>query len=150
VAGLDHPAACAPSGDECLLGDLLAASTDVPGQPIVGQELAYFAVVIGPVQTQALRSFALRLRALDRDRVKRALQQFVIVAVRAGVIEPDRDPCRVREDGALRPLLALSVGFGPVFGPPSGAFVIAPSAARNDQSIPITSSYSNNPWRQIS
>ena len=62
--------------------------------------------------------------------------------------EPDRDPCGVREDRALGPLFALSVGFGPVFGPPSGALVIAPSAAKNDQSIPTVSSYSKSPWRR--
>ena len=39
---------------------------------------------------------------------------------------------------------------GPVLGPPSGALVIAPSADKNDQSIPTTSSYSNSPRRQIS
>jgi len=73
--------------------------------PIVAQQLTDFAVVVGPVQAQALRSFALRLGTLDRDRVKRCLQQLVIVAVRAGVIEPDRDPCGVREDRAFRPLI---------------------------------------------
>ena len=145
MARLDDPPACAPSGHELLVGDLLAARADMRRQPIVGQQLADFAVVVGPIKTQALRSFALRFRALDRDRVKRRLQQLVIVAVRAGVIEPDRDPCGVREDRALRPLLALSVGFGPVFGPPNGALLIAPSAARNDQSIPTCSSYSNSP-----
>ena len=83
-------------------------------------------------------------------RVERVLQQLLVVAVGAVVREPDRDPRGLGEDRALRPLLALSVGFGPVFGPPSGALVIAPSAARNDQSIPTTSSYSSSPWRQIS
>ena len=91
-----------------------------------------------------------RLGALDRDRVQRTLQELVVVAVRALVIESDRDPRAVCEDRAFRPLLALSVGFGPVLGPPSGALVIAPSAATNDQSIPTCSSYSNSPWRQIS
>ena len=42
------------------------------------------------------------------------------------------------------------MGLGPVFGPPKGALVIAPSAASQAQSIPTTLSYSNNPCRQIS
>jgi hypothetical protein len=64
--------------------------------------------------------------------------------------EPDRDARALGEDRALGPLLALSVGFGPVAGPPSGALVIAPSQARNDQSMPTLSSYSSSPRRQIS
>src|SRR5438270_6416374 len=145
MARLDDPPSRAPTGNNRLVGDLLAASADMRRQPIAGEQLADFAVVIRPVKAQALGSCALRCGALDRDRVKRALQQLVIVAVRAGVIEPDRDACGLREYRALRPLLALSVGFGPVSGPPSGALLIAPSAARNDQSIPTCSSYSNNP-----
>ena len=50
----------------------------------------------------------------------------------------------------MRSFLALSVGLGPVFGPPKGALVIAPSAASQAPSIPTTLSYSNNPCRQIS
>jgi hypothetical protein len=118
VTGFDHPAARAPLGNERLLGDLTAACADMPSQPVGSDQLADFAVVIRPVQAEALGSFALRLRALDRDRVQGALQQLVIVAVRAGVIEPDRNPSGVGEDRALRSLLALSVGFGPVYGPP--------------------------------
>ena len=67
------------------------------------------------------------------------------MAIGAFMREPDRDSCGLRENRALRPLLARSVGFGPVFGPPSGALVIAPSAASHSQSMPTTSSYSSNP-----
>jgi hypothetical protein len=72
------------------------------------------------------------------------------VAVSTIVRESDRDARRLAENRALRPPLARPVGFGPVLGPPNGALVIAPSHERNDQSIPIFWSYSNNPWRQIS
>src|SRR6266545_4390132 len=81
-----------------------------------------------------------RLGPLDRDRVERALQQLVVVAVGALVLEPDRDSLAFAEDRPLRPFLALSVGLGPVFGPPSGALLSAPSAASQAQSIPITAS----------
>jgi len=112
---------------------------------VVADQLTDGGVVIRLVQADALRLLWGRLRALDRDRVERALQQLVVVAVRAVVIEPDRDARALCEDRALRPPLALSVGFGPVFAPPSGALLIAPSADRNDQSMPTTSSYSKSP-----
>ena len=64
--------------------------------------------------------------------------------------QPDRDPRSLAENRTFRPFLALSVGLGPVFGPPNGALVIAPSAASQAQSIPTTRSYSSSPCRQIS
>jgi hypothetical protein len=145
VASLDHPATGTPAGDANLFGDLLATSTDVRRQLVGGDQLADLGVVICLVQADALRLLWGRLGALDRDRVERALQQLVVVAVRAVVIEPDGDARTLAEDRALRPPFALSVGFGPVLAPPSGALLIAPSADRNDQSIPTTSSYSNSP-----
>ena len=123
VAGLDDPASGAPAGSTDLLGDL-----------------ADFGVVVGPVKAEALRRFRRWLGALDRDRVERSLQELVVVGVRSLVVEPDRDALPLAEDRSLRPFLALSVGFGPVFGPPNGALVIAPSAASHDQSIPTASS----------
>lgn len=150
VASLHDPAARPPLGVVRLQVDLLAACADVRRELVGGDGRADFGVVVGLVQADALRLLFSRLRALDRDRVERPLQQLVVVAVRTVVTEPDRDPRTLGEDRALRPPLALSVGFGPVLGPPSGALVIAPSADRNDQSIPTTFSYSNRPWRQIS
>jgi len=145
VAGLDDPAACFPLGVVGLEVDLLAACADVRRELVVADQLADLSVVICLVQTDALRLLGGRFGALDRDRVERALQQLVVVAVRAVVIEPDRDARTLAEDRALRPPLALSVGFGPVLAPPSGALLISPSADRHDQSIPTTSSYSNSP-----
>ena len=40
----------------------------------------------------------------------------------------------------MRSFLALSVGLGPVWAPPSGALVIAPPIASHSQSIPVRSS----------
>jgi hypothetical protein len=150
MGGLDDPASGAPARRVYLFGDLLAACADVRREVVVTDQLADFGVVIRLVQADALGLLCGRLGPLDRDRVQRAPQQLVIVAVRAVVIEPDRDPRTLRENRTLRPPLARSVGFGPVFGPPNGAFVIAPSAASHDQSMPTVSSYSNSPWRQIS
>ena len=67
------------------------------------------------------------------------------MALRAVMCQPERNPRRLAEKRTFRPLFALSVGFGPVFEPPSGAFPIAPSAASQDQSIPTTASYSSSP-----
>jgi hypothetical protein len=150
VAGLDDPAAGFPLGIVGLLLDLLAACADVRRELVITDQLTDGGVVIRLVQTDALRLLRRWWRSLDRDRVERALQQLVVVAVRAVVIEPDRDPRTLREDRTLRPPLARSVGFGPVLAPPSGALLIAPSPDRNDQAMPTTSSYSNSPWRQIS
>ena len=150
MARFDDPAARFPVGVADLEVDLFAAGADVRRELVVDGEAAAFGVVERLVQAEALRRFGGRLGTLDRDRVERALQEEVVVAVGALVVEPDRDARSLGEDRSFRPFLALSVGFGPVFGPPNGALVIAPSAARDDQSIPTTSSYSNNPWRLIS
>ena len=136
VAGLDDPASGAPAGDADLVGDLFAAGANVRGELVVADQVADFGVVVGPVKAEALRlSPALAWGA--RSGSSRACPSGA--CGRCGwplVVEPDRDAVRLAEDRTLRPFLALSVGFGPVFGPPSGALVIAPSAASHDQSIP--------------
>src|ERR1700733_369768 len=140
MTGLDHPAACAPVGIALLEVDLLTTRTDVWCEVALAEQLADDREVVRLVQAQTLGVGLGWLGALDRDRVKRPLQQLVVVAVRAVVIEPDRDSRSLDQDRALRPPLARSVGLGPVFGPPRGALVIAPSAASQDQSIPTCSS----------
>ena len=140
VACLDDPASRAPAGGADLVGDLLAARTDMRAELVLAREFADVGVVVGPVEAEALGSFRRRRWPLDRDRVERAFQEEVVVAVGALVVESDRDALPLAEDRSLRPFLALSVGFGPVFAPPNGALVIAPSAASHDQSIPTTSS----------
>ena len=140
VTGLDHPAARSPIGVALLEVDLLTAGADVGREAVVTQEVADPLVVIGLVEAEALGIVFGGFGTLDRDRVERSLQQLVVVAVGAIVIDSDRDPRSLCEERALRPPLALSVGLGPVLGPPSGAFVIAPSAASQDQSMPTSES----------
>jgi hypothetical protein len=118
--------------------DLLAASADVRRELVLFEEFADDWEIVTLVQTETLGVGLGRFRALDRYRVESLLQELVIVAVRAVVRDPDRDATCLDEERALRPPLALSVGLGPVFGPPSGALLIAPSAASHDQSIPIS------------
>jgi hypothetical protein len=74
VAGFDDPAAGAPAGRACFLLDLFAAAADVRGEPELADEFAAVGVVVGGVEADALRRFDSRFRALDRDRVERALQ----------------------------------------------------------------------------
>jgi hypothetical protein len=150
VGRFDDPASGAPSRDVELVGDLFAAGTDVWRELVFDNEFVALGVVVGLVETEALWRLGGRLGSLDRDRVERRLQELVVVAVGTVVCQPDRDPCALAENRTFRPFFARSVGFGPVFGPPSGALVIAPSAASHDQSIPTTWSYSSNPCRQIS
>jgi hypothetical protein len=140
MARFDDPAAGLPVGVAGLEVDLFAAGADVRRELVVVDDDAAVGVVERLVQAQPLRRFPGRLRTLDRDRVEGGLQEEVIVAVGALVVEPDRDALRLGEDRSLRPFFALSVGFAPVFAPPSGALVIAPSAASHDQSIPTASS----------
>ena len=133
-----------PTGVLATPGYLDLRSISSPHRADVWCELAVFekfmddGKVIALVQAEALWVGLGWFRTLDRDRVERLLQELVIVAVRAVVSEPDRDAACLDEERALRPPLALSVGLGPVFGPPSGALLIAPSAASHDQSMPIS------------
>jgi len=150
VAGFDDPAACTPAGGAQFERDLFAAAADVRSEALLGRELARAVVVVAAVEAEPLRLLGRRLGSLDRDRVERRREQLQVVAVGAVMRQPDRDPCSLAENRTFRPFLALSVGFGPVLAPPSGALVIAPSAASQAQSIPTTWSYSNSPCRQIS
>jgi hypothetical protein len=140
MTGLDYPAACPPVGVALLEVDLLTTRADVWCEFAVFEQFADDGEVVGLVQAEALGIVLGGLGALDRDRVQRSFQQEMVVVVRAVVVDPDRDTMRLDKERALRPPLARSVGLGPVFGPPSGALVIAPSAANQDQSIPICSS----------
>jgi hypothetical protein len=119
------PASGVPARDVELVGDLVAAGADVRRELIRNDELVALAVVVGLVKAEALWRLGCRLGPLDRDRVERRLQELVVVAVGALVCQPDRDAAALAENRTFRPFFALSVGFGPVFGPPSGAFVIA-------------------------
>ena len=140
MTGLDDPAVRPPVGVTQFEVDLLAAGADMWCEFAFAEQLANLLVVVGLVEAQALGIVLGGLGALDRNRVQRPLQQEVVVAVGTVVVDPDRDSGSVSEERALRPPLALSVGLGPVLGPPSGALVIAPSAASQDQSMPTCSS----------
>ena len=118
--------------------DLVTARADVRRESVGAEQLERVGVVVGPVEADALRLLLGRGGPLERDRLERALQQLVVVALGALVIEPDRGSLPFAEERPFRPLPVLSVGFGPVFGPPKGALVIAPSAANQAQSIPTT------------
>ena len=136
VAGFDDPAARSPAGHVSFQPQFFTARTDVRAVVAGDNELADAPEVVASVEAQPLRAPRCRLWSRYRDRVERRGQQLHVVAVGTVMRQPDRDPSCLAQKRTFRPLLALSVGFGPVFGPPSGAFPIAPSAASQAQSIP--------------
>ena len=110
------------------------------GEAELARELVDLVLFVGAVEAEALRAPSGRLGTVDRDRLDRRSGKQMVVAVRARVGYPDRDTATLGEKAPFRPLLALSVGLGPVRPPPSGALVIAPSIASHSQSIPLRSS----------
>jgi hypothetical protein len=109
VRALHDPAPGAPVGTALLELDLLAARADVRRQAVAEDELRDRRDVIAGVEAEVLGPRGGRRRALDRDRVERALQELLVVAVGALGREPDRDAPGLAEKRALRPLFALSV-----------------------------------------
>ena len=98
MGALDDPAAGAEAG---LAGErlrFLAAAADVGGEAELAGKLAHLVVVVALVEAEVLRLLQGRLGTLDRDRVERALQEEVVIAVRALVVEPDRDAAALAED----------------------------------------------------
>lgn len=150
VGGLDHPAPGTAAGVAVLVFAFVCARADVRREAERLDPFAYGRRVVALVQTEVLGVLVGGLGPLDRDRGDRLLDQLLVVAVRGRGGDPERDPLRIAENRFLRPLLALSVGLGPVCSPPSGALPIAPSSANHSQSIPLSSSYLSRPWRQNS
>jgi len=136
VGAFDDPAAGAEAGFAFDRLRFVAAAADVGGERELLRELTDLAVVVGSVKAQALWPLPRRLRAFDRDRLDRLAGELVVVQIRARWRDPDRDALTLGEEAPFRPLLALSVGFGPVSAPPSGALPIAPSIASHSHSIP--------------
>jgi hypothetical protein len=112
----------------------------VRGEAELAGERAHLVVVVRRVEAEALRPLLGRPGAFDRDRLDRRPGKQMVVAIGALVGYPERDAAALGEDAPFRPLFALSVGFGPVWPPPSGALVIAPSIASHSHSIPARSS----------
>lgn len=136
VGAFDDPAACAEAGLVLDRFCFFAAAADVGGEAELGRELAYFVVVVAAVEAQPLRSPPCWLRTLDRDRLERGAAELEVVQVRTRRGDPERDALALGEERSFRPLLALSVGLGPVSSPPSGALPSAPSIANHSHSIP--------------
>lgn len=140
VGAFDDPAPSAVVGLSPDRLGLLPERADVGGEAELVHQLVDGRVVVALVQAEPLRASICRVRPLDRDRLDGCPEQLLVVAVGAVVGYPERDAAGVGEERALRPFFALSVGFGPVFSPPSGALVIAPSAASHSHSMPSSSS----------
>jgi hypothetical protein len=130
VGALNDPA---PGAIADLAGerpDLLAASTQMKREAELGGQLAHLGVVVAFVEAKALRMCLAGHRSRDDDAFQRRPRQLVIVAVGARDADGYGDAGGVSKERAFRPLLARSVGFGPVAAPPRGALVMAPSSAR--------------------
>jgi hypothetical protein len=140
VGAFDDPAAGAKAGLAFDRLGFFAAAADVRGEAELGGELVDLRVVVALVEAETLRLLRRRLRPLDRDRLERLPGELEVVQVRARWRDPERDALALGEERPLRPFLALSVGFGPVSAPPSGALPIAPSIASHSHSIPCLSS----------
>jgi hypothetical protein len=76
----------------------------------------------------------------DREARERLPEQLVVVDVRAGDREPDRDALPLAEQAALRPLFGSVGRVWPQPLPARGDFVIARSAASDSHSTPLTES----------
>ena len=140
VGALDDPTAGAPARVAPLELGLLAPRADVRGEAVLERELVDLRVVVALVEAEAVGPLRARLRALDQDARERAREELEVVDVRAADLEPDRDAAALADERAFRPLLALSVGLGPVCSPPSGALPSAPSQQSQAQSIPFEAS----------
>jgi len=140
VGAFDDPATSAEAGLALDRLRFFAAAADVGGEGELRGELVHLGVVVALVEAQALRLFGGRLGPLDRDRLDRGACELEVVQVRARRRDPERDALALGEEAPLRPFLALSVGFGPVSSPPSGALPSAPSIASHSHSIPCLAS----------
>ena len=136
------------SRPRCLIA--LASSpraADVGGEAELVGELADLVVVVALVEAQPLRLLVRRAEVGQPGSLSSVVARHLeVVAVGSVDRDADRDSVRLRSAGsAWYHACARSVGFGPVFSPPSGAFVIAPSIASHSQSIPFSSSYASSP-----
>ncbi len=140
VGPLDDPAAGAEAGLALDRLRFLAASADVRGEGELVAKFVHLAVVVALVEAEALGLLGCRLWPLDRDRLDRGAAQLEVVQVRTRGRDRERDALTLGEKRSFRPFLALSVGFGPVSSPPSGALPSAPSIASHSHSIPCLAS----------
>jgi hypothetical protein len=140
VGAFDDPAAGAEAGRALDRLRLFAAAADVGGEGELRGELVYLGVVVALVQAEALRLRRGRGGPRDRDALERLPGELEVVQVRPRRRDPERDALALAEEAPFCPLLALSVGFGPVSSPPSGALPSAPSIASHSHSIPCMAS----------
>ena len=140
VGALDDPATSTEAGLPLERLRLFATSADVGGEGELGGELVHLGIVVALVEAQPLRLLRGRLGPRDRDALERRAGELEVVQVRARRRDPERDALTLGEERSFRPFLALSVGFGPVSSPPSGALPSAPSIASHSHSIPCLAS----------
>ena len=117
-----------------------AAGADVGGEVVLGAEVSHLGVVVALVEAETVGMGGGGVRPRDHDACERRAEELEVVGVRSRDLEPDRDAAAFADNRPLRPFFALSVGFGPVASPPSGAFPISPSHDSHSQLIPFNPS----------
>ena len=140
VSTFDHPTPGTPSRFLSERGDLLAAGAQMKRKAELLSKEPHLVVVISLVQAETLRPLTGRFGSCHHDAHEGLAYELVIIAVGAGDADAQRYAGRIGKERALRPFFPLSVGFGPVFWPPKGALVIAPSSARKSQAMPCSAS----------
>jgi hypothetical protein len=71
-------------------------------------------IVVAGVQTQMLRFFLDRTRALDHDRLDRLLKQVMVIDVGRSDDDRQRPALTIDQQAFFDPRLARSVGLGPI------------------------------------
>ncbi len=141
IASLDHPSA--RSVVRVLLSRrfFLDARLDVGNVPAPRGRMTPFRIIISFVTTQRLARAFLSRRPSDHQGIKRGIEWFHVVAIRAGKCDCQRNPAGIRE---LMPLGAQFPSIGRVFSglvPPfTGADTVALSMDWNLPSMPLRSS----------
>ena len=110
---LDHPAAGAEAGFALERSRFFTARADVGAEAERVGEFVDLGVVVALVQAKPMGPLG-GVRPVDHDLFECRAEELEVVDVGTRDLEPDRDAAAFAEERALRPLLALSVGLGPV------------------------------------
>src|SRR5919199_4876846 len=105
------------------------------------EQHTHFIKVVSFIEAHAMPFLLCRLRSFDRNAFEGFSRHLEIIPVRSVDGTPIGTPCPSVSRLRFAPCFARSVGFGPLFSPPSGAFLITPSIEQKLQSMPFNASY---------
>ena len=124
---------------------LFPARTHMGGKTKFSSGGVHLVVILSFVQTHSLWMGLGGLGTLDDDAFDGRGHPFPSMAVRPLDHRANRHAMSLRQHAAFDAPLPRSVGLGPVFSPPNGALVIAPSIESQSHSIPQLSSNCSTP-----